>query len=129
MKKRLTKLDFWVLAVVLALVAGVFFKGRAVRRLPESHPFTYQMEVSGLEGEIVPGDNVLCHRGKQSVGIVTEVRTEDDRLVLTLEAEGYPIEGGIRTDIYDILPGFQEAYFTEAASWEGTILSVSEVIS
>ena len=35
MKKQLTKMDFWVLAVVLALIAGVFVKGRVMRRLPE----------------------------------------------------------------------------------------------
>ena len=30
MKKQLTKMDFWVLAVVLALIVGVFVKFRMV---------------------------------------------------------------------------------------------------
>ena len=99
MKKQLTKMDFWVLAVVLALIAGVFVKGRVMRRLPEISSFTYQMELTEVEGDIAPGDTVLCLAGKQPIGTVTEVQTEGDRLILTLQAEGFPIEGGWRYNL------------------------------
>lgn len=129
MKKRLSKMDIWVLAVVLALIAGVFVRGRLVRRMPGTERYTYQMELSDVEGSITPGDSVLCIIGKQSMGIVTDVRTEADRMVLTLEAEGFPIEGGIHTNVYDILSGFEGQFYTETASWNGIIISVPEVIS
>ena len=50
MKKRLSKMDIWVLAVVLALIAGVFVRGRLVRRMPGTERYTYQMELSDVEG-------------------------------------------------------------------------------
>ena len=120
MKKQLTKMDFWVLAVVLALIAGVFVKGRVMRRLPEISSFTYQMELTEVEGDIAPGDTVLCLAGKQPIGTVTEVQTEGDRLILTLQAEGFPIEGGWRTNVYDILPGFEDDFYTEIVAEDGS---------
>lgn len=125
MKKQLTKMDFWVLAVVLALITGVFFKTRMTVAMPDTMPFTYQMELSGLEGGITPGDTALCMTGKQPVGIVTEVQTVDGQTVLTLEAEGFPIEGGFRTNVYDILPGFEDEFYTETASWYGIVTGLS----
>ena len=134
MKKQLTKMDFWVLAVVLALIASVFVKGWAMRRLPEVSSFSYQMELTDLEGDIVPGDTVLCLAGKQPIGTVTKVQTEGDRLILTLQAEGFPIEGGWRTNVYDILPGFEDDFYTEiigeddsstkTASWYGIVTDI-----
>ena len=120
MKKQLTKMDLWVLAVVLALIAGVFVKGRVMRRLPEISSFTYQMELTDVEGDIAPGDTVLCLAGKQPIGTVTEVQTEGDRLILTLQAEGFPIEGGWRTNVYDILPGFEDDFYTEIVAEDGS---------
>ncbi len=120
MKNQLTKMDFWVLAVVLALIAGVFVKCRVMRRLPEISSFTYQMELSEVEGDIAPGDTVLCLAGKQPIGTVTEVQTEGDRLILTLQAEGFPIEGGWRTNVYDILPGFEDDFYTEIVAEDGS---------
>lgn len=118
MKKRLTKMDLWVLAVALMLIASVFVKGEMMRRLPDTVTFTYQMELSAAEGDIVPGDTMLCIKGKQPLGTVTEVRPEGDRLVLTLQAEGFPIEGGWRTNVYDILPGLEDDFYTDRTSWE-----------
>lgn len=125
MKKRLTKMDFWVLAVVLALIAGVFVKTRMTAAMPDTMPFTYQMELTDPDGEIAPGDTVLCIVGKQPVGIVTEIRTDAEKLVLTLEAEGFPIEGGWRTNVYDILPGLEDDFYTESASWYGIVTGIS----
>ena len=121
MKKTLTKMDLWVLAVVLALVAGVFVRGRMLQRLPENQAFTYQMEISNPDGDIAPGDTVFCVAGKQSVGTVTGVEGS----VLTLQAEGFPIEGGWHTNVYDILPGFEFDFYTENASWYGIVTGIS----
>lgn len=125
MKKRLTKMDFWVLAVVLTLVAGVFVRTRMTVAMPDTMPFTYQMELTDIEGDIAPGDTVLCVAGKQPVGIVTEVQTVGEETVLTLEAEGFPIEGGWRTNVYDIEPGFEYDFYTETASWYGIVTGIS----
>ena len=125
MKKRLTKMDFWVLAVVLALVAGVFVKDRMLDQLPKPTAFTYQMELTNVEGDLVPGDSVLCNDGKRPVGIVTEISTDGERTVLTLAAEGFPIEGGWRTNVYDIAPGFENDFYTETASWYGIVTGLS----
>lgn len=125
MKKQHTKMDILVLAVVLMLIAGVFVKARMVRRQPETVPFTYQMILTQADGTIAPGDTVLCMAGKQPVGIVTEVQTEVDRMVLTLRAEGFPIEDGYRTNVYDILPGFEDDFYTESASWYGIVTDIS----
>ena len=56
MKKRLTKMDFWVLAVLLALIAGVFVRSRMTVAMPDTMTFSYQMELSDVEGTIAPGD-------------------------------------------------------------------------
>ena len=106
--------------LVLALIAVVFVKGRVMRRLPEISSFTYQMELTDVEGDIAPGDTVLCLAGKQPIGTVTEVQTEGDRLILTLQAEGFPIEGGWRTNVYDILPGFEDDFYTEIVAEDGS---------
>lgn len=125
MKKQHTKMDLLVLAVVLALIAGTFVKDRMLRRLPEVSSFTYQMELTDVEGDIVPGDPVLCMAGKRPVGIVTEISTDGDRMVLTLAAEGFPIDGGWRTNVYDIAPGFEHDFYTETASWYGIVTGLS----
>ena len=132
MKKQLTKMDFWVLAVVLALIVGVFVKFRKVDAMPDPQPFSYQMELTAVDGEIVPGDRICCLKGKQPMGTVTEVRPEGDRLVLTLTAEGFPIEGGWRTLVYDVLPGLEDDFYavaddiyTKKASCYGIVISVS----
>ena len=121
MKKQLTKMDFWVLAVLLALIAGVFVKTRMTAAMPDTMPFTYQMELSNAEGDIAPGDVVFCIAGKQSIGTVTAI----DGSVLTLQAEGFPIEGGWHTNVYDILPGFEFDFYTENADWYGIVTGVS----
>lgn len=121
MKKQHTKIDLWVLAVVLMLFIGVFVRARMVRSQPETVSFTYQMTLTQLDGDIAPGDTVLCMKGKQPVGTVTEVRSDGGQLVLTLQAEGFPIDGGCRTNVYDILPGFEHEFFTESASWYGIV--------
>ena len=121
MKKSLTKMDLWVLAVVLALIAGIFVKARMTAAMPDTMPFTYQMELSNVEGGIAPGDVVFCVTGKQPVGTVTAV----DGSVLTLQAEGFPIEGGWRTNVYDIAPGFEYDFYTESAGWYGIVTGVS----
>ena len=125
MKKRLTKMDFWVLAVVLALIAGIFVKTRMSAAMPDTMPFTYQMELTNPQGDISPGDTVLCIAGKQPVGIVTEINTNGETLVLTLRAEGFPIAGGWRTNVYDILPGLEDDFYTESASWYGIVTGIS----
>lgn len=121
MKKRLTKMDLWVLAVVLALVAGVLVRARMTAAMPDTATFTYQMEISEAEGGIAPGDTVFCVAGKQPVGTVTGI----DGTVLTLQAEGFPIEGGYRTNVYDIQPGFEYDFYTETAEWYGVVTVVS----
>lgn len=127
-KKQHTTMDLMVLVVVLALIAGVFFKYHALNSLPESVPFTYQMELLELEegtaDTLTPGDTVICDAGKQPVGVVEEVHTGGGLVVLTIRSDGYPIEGGFRTNVYDILPGFQQRFFTDSVSWEGSILSI-----
>lgn len=125
MKKQITKMDIWVVAVVLMLITGVFIKARMVRSQPETTPFTYQMELLHVDGTIVPGDTVLCIAGKQPVGTVTEVQKANERTVLTLQAEGFPIDGGYRTNVYDILPGFEFDFYTESASWYGIVTGIS----
>lgn len=125
MKQRLTKMDFWVLAVVLALIAGMFVRTRMTVAMPDTMPFTYQMELTDVQGDIAPGDTVLCVAGKQSVGIVTGLSTDGEQTVLTLQAEGFPIEGGWRTNVYDIEPGFEFDFYTQTASWYGIVSSVS----
>lgn len=121
MKKRLTKMDFWVLAVLLALIAGVFVRTRMTVAMPDTMTFSYQMELSDVEGTIAPGDVVFCVAGKQPVGTVTDV----DGSRLTLQAEGFPIEGGWRTNVYDILPGFEFDFYTETAGWYGIVTGLS----
>ncbi len=125
MKKQLTKMDFWVLAVVLALVVGIFVRTRMTIAMPDTMPFTYQMELTNIEGDIAPGDTVLCIAGKQPVGIVTEINTNGETLMLTLRAEGFPIAGGWRTNVYDILPGLEDDFYTEFASWYGIVTGIS----
>lgn len=129
MKKQLTKMDFWVLAVVLALIAGLFVKGRMMDQLPETDLYTYQMTLidpeAGIAARILPGDMVVCEAGKQSVGTVTGVQTDGETVILTLQAEGFRIEGGFRTNVYDILPGFRQRFYTETVWWKGIITSVS----
>lgn len=131
-KKQHTTMDLLVLAVVLALIAGVFFKFHALNSLPERIPFTYQMELiepeEGIAEAIIPGDTVTCEAGKQPVGVVTDVRTDGDLVVLTIQADGYPIDGGWRTNVYDILPGFRQRFYTDTAYWKGIITSVPEVM-
>ena len=68
----------------------------------------------------LPGDTVLCMAGKQPVGTVTEVLSEGDRTVITLQAEGFPIEGGFHTNVYDILPGFEDDFYTEIVAEDGS---------
>lgn len=129
MKKRLTKMDLWVLAVVLALIAGLFVKGRMLDQLPETDLYTYQMTLidpeAGIAERIIPGDTVVCEVGKQSIGTVTAVQTDGEEVVVTIQAEGFRIDGGIRTNVYDILPGFRQRFYTETAWWKGIITSVS----
>ena len=122
-------MDYLVLAAVLTLIAGAFFKFRAVESLPEAEPFTYQMELiepePGIADMIIPGDIVICEAGKQPVGTVTEVRSDAGVVVLTLQAEGFPIDGGFRTNVYDILPGFEYDFYTDSVHWYGIITTVS----
>ena len=129
MKKRLTKMDLWVLAVVLALIAGLFVKGRMLDQLPETDLYTYQMTLidpeAGIAEHIIPGDTVVCEVGKQSIGTVAAVQTDGEAVVVTIQAEGFRIDGGIRTNVYDILPGFRQRFYTETAWWKGIITSVS----
>ena len=129
MKKQLTKMDFWVLAVVLALIAGLFVKGRMMDQLPETDLYTYRMTLidpeAGIAERILPGDMVVCEAGKQSVGTVAAVQTDGEEVVVTIQAEGFRIEGGFRTNVYDILPGFRQRFYTETAWWKGIITSVS----
>lgn len=128
-EKQHTPMNYWILAVVLALIAGAFFKFRAVESLPEAEPFTYQMELvdpePGIADTILPGDIVICEAGKQPVGTVTEVRSDAGVVVLTLRAEGFPIDGGWRTNVYDILPGFEYDFYTDSVHWYGIITTVS----
>ena len=124
MKKRLTKMDFWVLAVLLALIAGVFVRFRMVHRLPETQPFTYRMELTEADGDIAPGDIVRCMKGKEPVGTVTQVQTAEGLWILTLQAEGFPIDGGWHTGVYDILPGLEEEFYTENAGWYGIVTGI-----
>ena len=129
MKQRLTKMDLWVLAVVLALIAVLFVKGRMLDQLPETDLYTYQMTLidpeAGIAERILPGDTVVCEAGKQSIGTVTAVQTDGEAVVVTIQAEGFRIDGGIRTNVYDILPGFRQRFYTETAWWKGIITSVS----
>lgn len=129
MKKQHSTMDFLVLAVVLALIAGAFVKVRMVRQLPETEACTYQLTLiepeAGIAERILPGDTVLCDAGKQSIGTVMQVQTDGEGVVLTIQAEGFRIDGGLRTNVYDILPGFQQQFYTETARWEGIITSVS----
>ena len=125
MKKRLTKMDFWVLAVVLALIAGVFVRTHMTAAMPDTMPFTYRMELTDVRGDVAPGDTVLCMAGKQPVGTVTEILSEGNRTVITLQAEGFPIEGGFHTNVYDILPGLEDEFYTDHASWYGIVTGIS----
>lgn len=125
MKKRLTKMDFWVLAVVLALIAGVFVRTHMTAAMPDTMPFAYRMELTNVRGDVAPGDTVLCMAGKQPVGTVTEVLSEGSRTVITLQAEGFPIQGGFRTNVYDILPGLEDEFYTDQASWHGIVTGIS----
>lgn len=133
MKKQHTKMDLLILAAVIALIAGVFVKGWALRRTAvESISFTYQMELidpeSGIADAIIPGDTVICEAGKQPVGIVVDVQTDGGLVVVTIQANGYPIDGGYRTNVYDILPGFRQRFYTDTAYWKGIITSFPEVM-
>ena len=125
MKKQHTKMDILVLAVVLMLFVGAFIKARMVRNQPETVHFTYQMTLTRADGNIVPGDTALCMAGKQSVGTLVELKTEGTQLVLILQAEGFPIDGGYRTNVYDILPGFEYDFYTDSASWYGIVTGIS----
>lgn len=138
MKKKHTKMDILVLAVVLALIAGAFVRVWMVRRLPQTVTFTYQLTLidpdEGVAAQIIPGEAVSCVFGKQSIGTVTQVQTGEEGVVLTLQAEGFPIEGGFHTNVYDILPDFQDEFYQleygpDTVLWEGVITSVPEVIS
>lgn len=128
MKLIRTKMDFLVLAVVLALIAGVFVKARMVRQLPQNGIHTCQIMLIDPEEtiaeRIIPGDTVICQSGKQPVGTVTEVQIDGTLIVVTVEIEGYPIDGGIRANIYDILPGFRQRFYTETAYWMGVVTAV-----
>lgn len=124
MKKQPTKMDFWVPLAVILLLVGAFLKWTAMDRLPQTEPFSYRMVLSDLQGEISPGDTVLCISGKQPVGTVAEVETAGSQTVLTLEAAGFPIDGGFRSNVYDILPGFEDTFYTESATLYAIVTNV-----
>lgn len=128
MKKKHTKMDIWVLAVVLMLIAGIFVKGRMMDQLPQTDIYYYQITLidpeAGIAERIIPGDTVLCEAGKRPVGIVADVQTEGEDVIVTLYAEAFPIEDGIHTDVYDIVNGFRQRFYTDTAYWKGIITSV-----
>lgn len=128
-RKQHTPMNYWILAVMLALIAGVFFKLHGLDRLPETAPFTYQMELidpePGIADTIISGDTVICEAGKQPVGTVAEVRTIEGQVVITIRAEGFPIDGGWRTNVYDILPGFEYDFYTDSVRWYGIVTGIS----
>lgn len=115
MKKQCTTMDFLVPMVVLLLLLGAFFKWTAVGRLPQTETFTYRLLVSDLQGDLSPGETVLCLSGKQPVGTVVELVNRGNQTILILEAEGYPIDGGYRTNVYDIVSGFDDIFYTDQA--------------
>lgn len=128
MKERITKIDIWFLAVVLALIAGVFVKARMMDQLPEISICTYQMTLIDPEADIaeriIPGDKVVCEAGNLPVGVVADVRTDGEDVIVTIHAEGFSIDGGIHTTVYDIVPGFRQRFYTDTAYWKGIITSV-----
>lgn len=129
MKKRCTKMDLAILAAVILLIAGVFVKTWTLRRnAQEPVPCTYSMELidptPGIADALTIGDTVYCNEGKASIGTISGIETADSRVVITLTAEGTPIEGGWRVGFYNILPGLNQDFFTKTAYWNGIVTEV-----
>ena len=121
MKKRLTKMDFWVLAVLLALIAGVFVRSRMTVAMPDTMTFSYQMELSDVEGTIAPGDVVFCVAGKQPVGTVTDV--DGSRLTLQAEEHGGKHHDAGRYGGQNAIVFHRSGSFRQESGGGGTALS------
>lgn len=128
-KLKNTWVDFLVLAVIAALIIGAIVKFATLKR-HEQEPlvFTYSMLVEDagqpLADALQTGDAVFDIKGKASIGVISGVELADNGVVLTLTAEGTPIDGGCRVGVYNILPEYSGEFFTKYAIWDGVVTSV-----
>lgn len=129
MKKKHTPMDLMILAAVLLLILGAFFKAHTLERTrQESVAFTYTMEIQApspdLTDALKEGDEVFDTQGKAAIGQIRSLASTENGIVLTLSAEGTPMEGGYRVGVYDVVPGYFSAFFTADAAWEGTVRAI-----